>query len=83
MHRNFQPSKETEDKVKLAKQYIECTIIQIQLNINLSFSNNTCKKLLGRKSRKLWIRPLSLSLKKKLLLRKLWQSRPLRPDCKG
>lgn len=24
MFRNFQPSKQTEDKVKLAKQFIEC-----------------------------------------------------------
>ena len=49
MHRNFQPSKETEDKVKLAKQYIECMWDNIQQNIKIFSYNNINKKLHGKK----------------------------------
>lgn len=48
MLRKFQPSKQTEDRVRLAKQFIECTPPSTQPNINLFSLNSTTTKLLGK-----------------------------------
>lgn len=65
MHRNYQISKETEDKVKLAKQYVECNSTIIKPNTNLFYLKNNSKDLAGNASLRLSHRLLSQKRKKK------------------
>lgn len=65
MHRNYKISKETEDKVKLAKQYIECSSSIIQPNTNLFCWRNNSKSSGGNASSRPLLKPRFRKRKKK------------------